>query len=483
MEILTVSVAGGALGLAIAYWLTRAIVSLAPDDLHRVTEVAVDAPVALFTFGVVLAVAILSAIAPLGHAARATAMGALGGGRTTAGLSALRARSTLLVVQIGLSVVLMVAAGLVVRSFYALTRADLGFSSSNVLSMTVQPQSASQPPNIWIDQLLQRVRALPGVDAAGAVYLRPLLLGPIGSGVRVRLEGQPETREAAEANPTPNYQVATADYFAAMNIRLRAGRFFTDLDRDETPRAAIVSESTARRLWPGQDPIGKRLAMASFRPGTPGPMWRTVVGVVSDVRYRGLQEVQLDVYDAALQTGQPADNLVVRTSLDPAGMVAAIRAVARELDPSVIVDNVATLDAVVYRAEAPWRLTMWLFVLFAGLAFTLSAFGLFALVALDVAQRQREFAIRSALGASHQVIVRGVLARAGWRVAAGTVLGVLVTLGAGRALQGLLYGVTPVDAATYVVALALLLITSAVAAFIPARRISRIEPQVLLHTT
>jgi ABC-type antimicrobial peptide transport system permease subunit len=214
--------------------------------------------------------------------------------------------------------------------------------------------------------------------------------------------------------------------------------------------------------------------------------------VVSDVRYRGLQEVQLDVYDAALQTGQPADNIVVRTSpragargakaaVDPTGVASAIRSIARQLDPSAIVDNITTLDAVVHRAEAPWRLSMWLFVLFAGLAFVLSALGLFALVALDVAQRQREFAIRSALGASREAILRGVLVRAAWRVAVGTALGLVVALGTGRTLQGLLYGVAPVDVATYAVALSLLFAATAMAAFIPARRIGRIEPQVLLR--
>lgn len=375
----------------------------------------------------------------------------------------------------------MVAAGLVLRSFHALTRADLGFVSTSVLSATVQPQAVSQSPNIWFDQFLQRVRTVPGVEAAGAIYLRPLMLGPIGQGVRVRLEGQPETRDAADANPTLNHQIASTGYFEAMNIPLRAGRFFTDRDTREAPRVAIVSDSTARRLWPGQDAIGKRIWMSSFTPGGPPQMWRTVVGVVSDVRYRGLQEVQLDVYDAALQTGRPADNIVVRTSVDPIGMASAVRSIARELDPTAIVDNVTTLDAVVTRAEAPWRLTMWLFVLFAGLAFALSALGLVALVALDVAQRQREFAIRSALGASREVILREVLMRAGWRVAAGAALGVVIALAAGGTMRGLLYGVAPMDGATYFVALTLLFSATAIAAFVPARRAGRFEPQALLR--
>ena len=185
-------------------------------------------------------------------------------------------------------------------------------------------------------------------------------------------------------------------------------------------------------------------------------MWRTVVGVVSDVRYRGLRDVQLDVYDAAMQTGRPADNIVVRASVDPLSVASAIRSIAHDLDSTAIVDDITTLDAVVARAEAPWRLTMWLFTLFAALAFGLSAVGLFALVALDVAQRQREFAIRSALGASRRAIVRGVLVRAGWRVAAGAAVGVVIALIAGRSMRGVLYGVAPADGWTYFVALTLL---------------------------
>jgi predicted permease len=480
-ETLLLASIGGVLGLAMAYWLARAIVSLAPDDLPRVADISVDAPVALFTLGIVVAVASISAVVPLLQAGRARVAGTLDASRLTEGLSALRARSTLLVVQIGLSVVLMVAAGLVLRSFHALTETDLGFEAERVASAIVQPRSTAQPPNVWIDRLLAEVRRLPGVEAAGAVYLRPLLLGPIGSGVRVRLEGQPETREAADGNPTLNHQVASTGYFEAMRIPLRAGRVFTDRDTRDAPRVAIVGESTARRLWPGQNPVGRRIWMASFTPGGPPQMWRTVIGVVGDVRYRGLQEVQLDVYDAALQTGLAADNVVVRTAGDPAGVVAGIRSAARQLDPTAIIDAVTTLDAVVARAQAPWRLTMWLFVLFAALAFALSALGLSALVALDVAQRQREFAIRSALGATRDAILRGVLARAGWRVAAGAALGVAVALAAGRAISGLLYEVAPADAVTYLTALTLVFAALAVAAIVPARRAAKVEPQALLR--
>jgi len=426
-------------------------------------------------------VALVTGAMPLRHAGAARLLESLEGERTTAGRRALHARSTLLVVQIGLSVVLLVAAGLVVRSFLALRQVDLGFTPDRVLTLTVQPQATSRPPNVWLHDLLARVREVPGVEAAGAVYLRPLILGPIGQGVRVYLEGQPETRETAEANPTLNHQIATPGYFETLKIPLRVGRSFTDRDTADQPRVAIVGESTARRLWPGQDPIGRRLSMSSFTPGGPRTAWRTVVGVVSDVRYRGIEEVQLDVYDAALQIGRPADNIVVRTSGDPLAAAATVRAIARELDPTSIADDITTMESVVGRAEAPWRLTMWMFVLFAGLAFGLAALGLFSLVALDVAHRGREFAIRVALGASRAAIVRGVLLRAGWRVLAGLALGLVVAFVASRAMRGLLFGIAPDDIATYAAVLAAVLVVVATAAYVPARRAARADPQALLR--
>jgi predicted permease len=481
LEILLIALVSGILGLVVASWMARAIVALAPDDLPRVAEISVDPAVALFTFAIVLGVAVTTGAVPLRQAGGGGLVPIQEGERTTAGRRSLRARSALLVVQVALSVVLLVAAGLIVRSFVALRSVDLGFSQERVLSLTVQPQGTARPPNVWIDELVTRVQELPGVEAAGAVYLRPLMLGPIGQGVQVFLEGQPETREAAEANPTLNHQIATPGYFEALRIPLRAGRFFTRQDTAAAPRVALVSESTARRLWPGQDPIGRRLLMSSFTPGGPRRVWRTVVGVVSDVRYRGLRDVQLDVYDAALQTGRPADNVVIRTAGDPMALAAHVRALARELDPAAIVDSATTMEAVVQRAEAPWRLSMWMFVLFAVLAFALAALGLFSLVALDVAHRAREFAIRLALGATGRALVRGVLLRAAWRVTCGIALGLIAALAASRLLGGLLFRVPPDDVPTYAAVLGLVLGAVALAAYIPASRAAGADPQMLLR--
>jgi len=481
IETLLVAAAGGVLGLAVAHWIARAIVALAPDDLPRVADVSIDMTVALFTFAAVMMVALVTGAMPLRHAGADNLVASLEGERTTTSKRTLHARSTLLVVQIGLSVVLLVAAGLVLRSFLTLRQVDLGFSPDRILALTVQPGNPNRPPNVWMKDLLTRVRTLPGVEAAGAVYLRPLMLGPIGQGVTVLLEGQPETREAIEANPVLNYQIATPGYFETLKVPLRAGRLFNEQDTADAPRVAIVSQATARRLWPGQDPIGRRLFMSNFTPGKPGKSWRTVVGVVSDVRYRGLDEVQFDVYDPALQVGLSAGNIVVRSAGDPLALAGPVRSIARELDPAAIVDSITTMNAVVERAEAPWRLTMWMFVLFAGLAFGLAALGLFSLVALDVAHRGREFAIRLALGATRTAILRGVLVRAGWRVLSGLAIGLAVAVIASRAMRGLLFGIAPGDAVTYAAVLGVVLVAVAIAAYVPARRAARVDPQALLR--
>lgn len=480
-EIAIVAVAGGVLGLLSAQALVKAIVALAPDDVPRIGDVTVDATVAAFTFGIVLAVALVTGLMPLRQAGAVSLVEAFDGGRATASRQTVRARSVLLVAQIAMSVALLIAAGLVVRSFVALRQVDLGFAPDRVLSLTVRPGSDDRPTNPWMRDVLARVRALPGVEAAGAVYLRPLILGPIGSGVRVYLEGQPETRETAEQNPILNHQVATPGYFETMKVPLRAGRLFTADDTAGRPRVAIVGESTARRLWPGQDPIGKRYSMDAFTPGQRGRAWRTVVGVVSDVRYHDIGETQLDVYDPAMQVGLDASNVVVRTSGDPRAVAAMVRGIARELDGGAIVDEITTMDAVVGRAQAPWRLATWLFVLFAALAFGLAALGLFSLVALEVAYRRREFAIRTALGSPRGAILRTVLLRAGWRVAAGIAAGLFVAVTASRGMRSLLFGVAPMDTATYAFVLALVLIVVTVAAYLPARRALVDDPHTVLR--
>jgi len=480
-EISMISIAGGALGLLCARVLTRVIVALAPDDLPRIGDIAVDGGVAFFTFSIVVSVSIVTGLMPLRQASAVGLIEALEGERTTAGRQTLRLRSVLLVAQIALSVVLLVVAGLVTRSFVELRRTDLGFLSNRVVSMTVRPGASTTRPSQWTQDVLTRVRAMPGVESAGAVYLRPLILGEIGDGVHVYLEGQPLTQQTSDSNPGLNHQNATPGYFETMKVPLRAGRFFTNDDTMDRPRVAIVGESTARRLWPNLNPIGRRLTMYTFRREGPRLAERTIVGVVADVRYHALGEVSLDIYDPALQVDNDTDNVVVRSAAEPGAIAAMVRRIARELDPNATVDQVTTMDDVVGRAQAPWRLTTWMFVLFAGLAFALSALGLFSLVALDVAYRRREFAIRLALGSPGRTIVRGVLLRAAWRAGTGLVIGFAVAFAASRALRSLLFGVAPDDAVTYAAVLTIVLAAVAIAAWLPARHALVKDPHAVLR--
>jgi ABC-type antimicrobial peptide transport system permease subunit len=221
--------------------------------------------------------------------------------------------------------------------------------------------------------------------------------------------------------------------------------------------------------------------MASFTPGAPGPAWRTVVGVVSNVRYRGLDEIQMDIYDPAMQVGRPANSVAVRATGSPIGLVASIRAQVRALDPTAVIDNVTTMDTVVGRAVAPWRLSMWMFLLFASVAFVLALTGLVSVVALDVAHRRQEFAIRLALGASGRAILSAAIGRTVWRVGIGVALGAFAAVGGTRALRSLLFDVAPSDLTTFVLVVVFVAVATAVAAYIPGRRASRTEVNALLR--
>ncbi|HEX5214973.1 MAG TPA: ABC transporter permease [Vicinamibacterales bacterium] len=482
IEVGVLAFTGGALGLAAASGLTSAIVALAPDDVPRLGEIAVNPIVVAFTFALIVLAALLCALMPVRYAGGARLTDALGdGARGTAGRESMRWRSLLLIAQMAFAVALLIAAGLVVRSFTNLQRIDLGFDPANVLSLNISPRSATAPANEFMRQVIERVTSLPGVESAGGVFLRPLALGPIGQGVRVVLEGQAQTAQAAAQNPTLNYQNATPGFFQTMKVPLRRGRLFSAQDTTETPRVAIVGESTAARLWPGQDPIGKRIFYSAFTPGQK-PQWREVIGVVADVRYRGIDEVQLDIYDPALQVGQPARNMLIRAAgADPIALAGLVKSRVRELDPAATVDDVTTMDRVLERASAPWRMSMWMFVLFAGVAFVLAAMGLFSLVSLDVAHRRREFAVRLALGASRRQVLSDVLTAALSKAVAGLMAGLIVGVGAARAMRALLYGVEPVDGQTYTAVVALVAVVVTVATIIPASRASRTDPAALMR--
>jgi putative ABC transport system permease protein len=445
------------------------MVAIAPQNLPRLTSVAIDPTVAAFSGAVAALAAILCGAGPLRHALASNPLDGLNAaGRLTASRHDQRSRSVLVALEIGLAIALMIGAGLVVRSFVNLRQIRLGFVPARVLTMTLSPRTG-RPVNEWMAELLARIATMPGVEAAGAVYLRPLALGPIGQETSVLLEGQSDGPDAERQNPALNYQVATAGYFPAMKIELKRGRLFADQDHGRSARVALVGESTARRLWPGQDPVGKRLLLPTFA-RTGDRAWRTVVGVVADVRYRGVDDVRLDVYDPASQSPLNAGDLIVRTTGDPRQSVAAVQAAARALDARVLISNITTMDDIVSHALAPWRFSVWVFGLFAVLAVALATGGLFSVVSLDVGRRRRDLAVRVALGAQRGDILRSVLLPATARLLAGVTLGVVIAASASGVLRGFLFGVEPLDATTYVTVTLLVSAVVMVASYIPARR-------------
>jgi predicted permease len=488
-ETVCLTVVGGAVGLLTCRWLIGMIVAFAPEGIPRLDEVTMDVPVALFSVTVMTIATLLCGAAPIRHASVVNLAETLNdGSRTVAGGRSYRTRSTLLVMQIGMAVVLLVAAGLVVRSFGALQDLDFGFARDGVLLVKVEPRDQSRPVNTWMTEFLPSVAALPQVESAGGVYLTPMELGSIGQGTWAIAEGQVESSQTASSNPIVNYQSANRDYFKALRIPLLRGRLFSDEDRADAPRVAVISESTAAAFFPGQDPIGKRIKAASFNANQRNPdgAWRTIIGVVGNVRYKGLHETPLDMYDPPAQnTVGTITSLVVRLKPGQDGqalaVAAAIQTQARQRDPRVLVSGIGMLEDVVNKELAPWRFSAWVFALFAGLAFGLSMLGLFSLVTLDVANRRQEFAIRMAVGATPRRIVGGVFRSAGVRAVVGIAVGVAVAAVATRSLQGLLFGVTLEDGVTYTSVIALVLAVVLVAAYLPARRAGGTDPSALLR--
>ena len=480
-EALALAGAGGVLGLLAAGWIIQAIVALAPPGIPRLADVTVSIPVALFAAVATIVAALLCGSSALRQASSGGLAEALAdSSRATPGPRSNRTRSLLLSIQVALAVLLLVAAGLVLQSIVNLARIDLGFSPSSVIALDASPRGTTRPANEWMADVIDRVSKLPDVEAAGAVLLRPLALGPIGQETDAVLEGQPDTPESRRGNPALNAQVATPGYFRAMRIPLLAGRYFSEQDTAQAPRVAIVSETAAGRLWPGTDPLGQRILMPTHGPDR-ARAWRTVVGVVADVRYRGLTDPRLDVYDAAAQSPLAVRDLIVRTTGDAAAVSGAVQAEVRRLDPAVVIDRVTTMDAVLSRATSPWRLSVWLFGMFAGIAFAIATVGLVSVVSLDAAERRREFAIRCALGAGRPQVLALVVRTAGLSALAGVGAGVLGAVAGTRVLGGVLFGVAPVDPLTYAAVVTLVGLVVAAASYLPARRASDVDLQTLFR--
>ncbi len=485
LETLLLSAVGAIAGLVLAAWATAALVALAPADIPRLDTIRIDGRVLAFTTGLTVLVAVLAGLLPALAAARETASVFLREGtRGTGSFHDRRWRRGLVAAEVALALVVVAGAGLLVQSFLRLQSVPLGYEPRATVTMGVWPPAWKYPnpedQRLLFRKVLERVRPLPGVDAAGAVLLRPLELGPVGLNAWILKEGEPV--EKIPTSPATNYLSVTPGYFRAMGISLRAGRDFDDRDVAGAPSVAVVGESLARKLWPGEDAVGKRIAThGTPKDGKGRFLWTTVVGVAADGRYRELSDVRLDLYVPSDQSPFPAQFLIVRSATDPGSLAAAVRREVQRLDGDTAVTGVATLRSIVDDALGAPRFRSLLIAGFAGLALLLSALGIWGVVAWSVAQRTQEIGVRMALGARAEDVVRQIVAQGMAPALVGVALGLAAALAIGRTLAGLLFGIGPSDPVTFVAVALVLLGVAFLASFAPARRAARLDPVTTLR--
>jgi predicted permease len=474
--------AGFIAAIVVASATTNWLVSTAPLDVPRLdTTRLANYPVALFMVGLTAIVGALASLWPALFVGRIDAgLTLTTGARTVMHPRERRLQRVVVGWQIAVAVVLLAGAALFVRSVQSLDRTDVGFNADGLLSIEVEPSLKEiERWDAFYAGLLSRTGELSGVENAGAVYLRPLS-GPIGNDTIPVLFGQQGWDENApwRRNPRANTESVTPGYFRTLGIPLLRGRDVAPTDAAAAPNVVIVSASAAARYWPGRDPIGQRLVVASMRERGDGQelLWQTVVGVVGDVRYRGILDPRLDIYLPAAQSTMRVKHLLIRTTGPAEPIIARVRAIARELDPGAHLGEVVLMSDALARETAPWRFAMRVLIFFGGLAAALATIGLIGIVWLVVAMQRRELGIRAALGATPSRLRAHVLAGALWTTSAATIVGVLAALAVGRLLAGVLVGTPAHDPVSLVGAAAITICAGAAGCLLAANGAARTSP-------
>ncbi len=471
---------GGALGVVVAAAAVRLFVAFAPPGVPRLDEIHANAAALAGAVGITGLAMLLFALAPAVITSRVDLERVLRSDtRQSTGRRARLAREVLVAGQVALALIVLSAAGLIVRSLINLERVDLSFQSSGLLiaDLTMQGDlyGDAKKQRAMLERLVPELQALPDVRAASPVVAAPFS-GNGGWDGRPAADGQ--SPEQAGINPMVNMEVATPDYFRTLGVPIIRGRGFTDADREGVPGAVIVSQSTARLYWPGADPIGKRLRM-----GEKLEQVFTVVGVVPDTRYRDLRDARPSIYFPLRQSFFPFApwTLAIRTTGSPADAVPAIRRVISETAPGVALVSAAPFGDLLEGPLAQPRLNALLLAVFAGAAVTLAAVGLFGAMATMVRQRTRELGVRMALGATARDL-RGLVMRRALTIAAvGSVVGLLSALLVNRLLVAMLYEVAPTDWATLSAVTGFLIVVATLASVIPARSTTRIDAVIALR--
>jgi putative ABC transport system permease protein len=483
-ESVLLSIAGAAAGLAVAWAGLQIVVTLRPANLPRLDETTLDGTVLFFTAVLAVVTGILFGLLPALQLSRPDVTNALkdGGRSGTAGRSRQLARRSLVVLQLASSVVLALAAGLLIRSLVELNRIDLGFNPSNVLTAQLQVPATTypQPADVvrFYRQAIERIAQIPAVRAAGAVRVLPLARA-IGDW-SIKIEGRPYV---PEDNPNGDFQAVTPGYFQAMGLKLVRGRFLTDADREDTMPAVVINETMAARYWPNEDAVGRQFMM-----GTDDKPWLTIVGVVGTVRHNAVvEEPRAEMYVAHAQL--PAHigstprsmTVVLKTGANPLALTGHVRDAVQSIDRNLPVSDIKTMEQVTAEALSQPRFVTFLLALFAGTALTLAAIGIYGTISLLVAERTQEMGIRLALGANRPAILKLVLGQGMVLTAIGLAIGLAGATILMRTLSGLIYGVGTLDPLTFVAVPALLCAVALLACVLPARRAASVDPITTLR--
>jgi putative ABC transport system permease protein len=478
-ESVLLAVFGGLFGLLLAGWGSQWLVKLSSDSVQNLGQIGVDGWALGFTLLVSFGAGIGAGIAPALQFSKAEVSETLkqDTGRAGAGSIKQRTRKAFVICEVALSLILLVGAGLMIRSFWKLQQVDPGFNATNVVTMSVAlPRVKYSDPNqvtAFFDRVLEQISALPGVVSGGATTTLPLLGD--GSTQPFTIEGRPEVGVAQQPMALTRY--ISPDYFRTMTIPLRRGRFFSDQDRENGIPVVIISETMARRFWPGEDPIGRRMT-PSFH-SQQGP--REIVGVVGDVKGGLDADAAAMMYLPYKQAPRPFMALVARTVSDPQNSIQAISKTIYSVDKEQALRNVKTMEQVVAASVSGRRLNMMLLIIFAAVALVLAAVGVYGVMNYSVSLLRRELGIRIALGAQSMDILRFVLGQGLMLTLTGIAAGLLVAYGLTHLMAKLLYGITATDVLTFISVSSVLMGVGLLASYLPARRATRVDPTVALR--
>ena len=478
-ESVLLSFIGGALGLFLSYWMLDTLRWLSPGNIPRLPTIRMDGRVLIFTCAVALITGILFGMAPALRSGQLNLSETLKeGARSLVSGRHQRLRNLLVVIELALSLVLLISAGLLIRSFVRVQHVPLGFDASNVLAMRLSVAGTSyegERRGIFYQELLERVGRLPGVESAGTTEILPLS-GSISWG-GITIEGYQAS--SGQAMIQADQRNASTRYFETMRIPLVRGRYFDDRDTKDSQQVVIVDENMARAYWANSDPIGRRLKTGGADSKDP---WLTIVGVVANVKQYDLETAsRVALYLPVQQSPSGTMYLAVRTTVAAQSMVAPITGTVRSMDPNVPIFEVKTMDQRLNESLARRRFAMLALGLFAAVAVLLAAVGIYGVMSYAVAQRTSEMGIRLALGARPYDVLRLILAHGFSLALIGVVLGLAASLAVTRLLSSLLFGVQAIDFLTFGTLSALLIVVALLACYLPARRATKVDPLVALR--